>query len=224
MPAQTARPHYHGPGHGVKAISGNGSLHRVAPIAPATKTRVSSVTERMPHRTHLPSLALGLTLLASAGCASRATPVAAPHVTAAPALRAAPLTFTHSGRVECSLAADGAITLDGHPWARIDGARIVSTDGHELARIDGNTVNFRGSREGAVLDADGSLRGPDGQRLSLDPAGHPTFTSPDHPGDMVQLETRIDGVTDTTRPTAMVILGALMMRSREFRADPPASP
>ncbi len=154
------------------------------------------------------------------------TPVTTPVVTpaSAPALRAAPLTFTRSGRAECSLGADGAITLDGHPWARIDGARIVSTDGHELARIDGSAVHFRGASHTAILDPDGSLRGPDGQRLSIDAAGHPTFTAPDRPGDTVLLTARVEGVTDATRPTAMVILGALMMRSREARADAPESP
>lgn len=174
-----------------------------------------------------PRLALVYALVTALGCASRATPVTAP-VTAvsstAPTLRAAPLTFTRSGRAECSLGADGVITLDGHPWARIDGARIVATDGVELARIDGNTVHFRGASNTAILDADGSLRGPDGQRMTIDPAGHPQFTAPDRPGDTVRLTALVEGVTDATRPTAMVILGALMMHSREARADAPASP
>lgn len=163
-------------------------------------------------------------VLATGSCSSTGTPPVNAPATHSHGLSLAPLRFVHAGQSECALSPDGTITLGDRPWARFEGNRVVSVEGRELLRIDGNTLHFSGAASSATLERDGSIVGADGQRMTLDGEGHPSFTSPDREGSAVLRGTRVEGVTDATRPTAAVILGLLMFRMREQRADPPESP
>lgn len=161
-------------------------------------------------------------LLALTACATRAAPVAShdPRLT----LARGPLRLLHAGQIECALAADGTISLGDRPWARVEGDRVVSTDGRELVRVDGSSLHFAGTTSTATLTREGAIVGANGERMTLDDEGHPVFTSPLRAGPAVLHGTRVEGVTAATRPTAVVILGLLMFRMREQRADAPESP
>ncbi|MFO0648676.1 MAG: hypothetical protein U0326_20715 [Polyangiales bacterium] len=163
-------------------------------------------------------------VLAAASCSSTRGPQVNAPLAPSTALRVAPLRFVHAGQAECALSQDGTITLGDRPWARIEGNRVVSVEGRELLRIDGNALHFTGAASSATLERDGSILGANGQRMTIDGEGHPAFTAPDRTGTAVLGGTRVEGVTDATRPTAAVIVGLLMFRMREQRADAPESP
>ncbi len=159
--------------------------------------------------------------LVLAACASRPTTARTPPPAAdgADALAPASLRVLHGDRVECTLSPDGRIEIDGRLFARVEGDRVVSASGRELARVEGGSVRFAGAAVPASLSADGALGGPDGQRMTFDEEGHPVFASPSHPGEPLSLSTRVEGVTPATRRTAAVLVGVMMFRARELRAD-----
>ncbi len=172
-----------------------------------------------------PTRRLALCLLIATGsCSSVGSPRVNAPVGAPLTLRVAPLRLVHAGQTECALAADGTVTLGGRPWARFEGDRVVSVEGRELARLVGTTLHFTGAATTATLGRDGSIVGANGQRMTLDAEGHPSFTSPDRAGEAVLRGTRVEGLTEATRPTASVLIGLLMFRMREQRADAPESP
>jgi len=118
-----------------------------------------------------------------------------------------------------TLAPDGMITVAGAPYARMEARRVVAQDGRTLAAVspDG-TVRFEGAARDGRLRPDGAIEAPDGQRMSLREDGHVLFTHPAHPDDPVVLRLRVEGVTDRTRATAMVLVGLLMFRDRATAA------
>lgn len=172
--------------------------------------------------------------LAPMGCARTAPPpttvTAVAHDTAperavAPAaaarLTVSPLRFTERDVAALTLDAQGNVSLQGAPWARLSNDRLVALDGRVLAEVRDGRVRFDGADHEAALTDDGALS-HDGESLRIDDAGTPVFQGPR--GTVTHGALRIEGVTASTRATAAVLVGALMMRARAMRADAPESP
>lgn len=118
--------------------------------------------------------------------------------------------------VACTLSADGRVAIDGRDFARIEATRVVAADGSPLARLDGRTLRFEGAARPAMLGDDGSVTGPEGQRMALNDRGEVEFTDPARAGERITLRTRVEGLTSAARPVAGVLVGVLMFRARRM--------